>query len=92
MFVVISIMIGGIALGFLLRKQRITGIHRVITALIWLLLFLLGTEVGGNRRIMESLHTLGVEAVVITLACVAGSCVCAWGLWKVLYGRKEAEQ
>lgn len=92
MFTVITIMIGGIALGFLLRKQRIVGVHRLITALIWLLLFLLGTEVGGNRRIMESLHTLGVEAVVITLACVCGSCVCAWGLWKWLYGRKEAEQ
>lgn len=92
MFTVISIMIGGIALGFLLRKQRITGIHRVITALIWLLLFLLGTEVGGNRQIMENLHTLGVEALVITLGCILGSSILAWGLWKVLYGRKEAER
>jgi len=52
------------------------------------LLFLLGIEVGGNRRIVEGLATLGVEAFVITLACVLGSCILAWGLWYLLYKKK----
>ena len=44
-------------------------------------LFLLGTEVGGNKMILEGLHTIGFEALVITLAAVAGSVLGAWGLW-----------
>ena len=39
-------------LGFLLRKQKLSGIHKVITVLIWLLLFLLGIDVGGNQKKM----------------------------------------
>lgn len=78
-------MLGGMTIGFLLRKREFMWIGKVITLLIWILLFLLGVEVGGNRRIMEGLATLGVEALVITLACVLGSCMFAWGLWYLLY-------
>ena len=58
-------------MGFLLRRQRFTWIHTVITALIWILLFLLGVEVGGNRQIIEGLATLGVEAFVSFYALCA---------------------
>lgn len=89
MFTVIGVMLGGMLIGFLLRRQEFSWIGKVITLLIWALLFLLGIEVGGNRQIVEGLATLGVEAFVITLACVLGSCILAWGLWYLLYKRKE---
>ena len=54
----------------------------------WILLFLLGVEVGGNRQIIEGLATIGLEAFVITLAAILGSCICAWALWYLLYKRK----
>lgn len=79
-------------LGFLLRKQKLSGIHKVITVLIWLLLFLLGIDVGGNQEIINGLHTIGLEAIVITLAAVLGSVTAAWALWYVLYKRKKEEQ
>ena len=88
MFTVIGVMLGGMLIGFLLRRQGFSWIGKVITLLIWALLFLLGIEVGGNRRIVEGLATLGVEAFVITLACVLGSCILAWGLWYLLYKKK----
>lgn len=88
MFTVISLMLGGMCIGFLLRKQRFSWIQRVITTLIWVLLFLLGVEVGGNRQIIEGLATLGLEALMITLATVIGSCVAAWALWYLLYKKK----
>ena len=88
MFTVIGLMLGGMCVGFLLRRQRFTWIHTVITALIWILLFLLGVEVGGNRQIIEGLATLGVEAFGITLAAVLGSCIASWALWYLLYKRK----
>lgn len=91
MFIVIGLMLGGMCIGFLLRKRQLTGIHRIITILIWILLFLLGVEVGGNRQIIEGLATLGLEALAITLAAVIGSCLAAWVLWKELYRRKGGE-
>ena len=66
---------------YLSRKRNLNIVHRIITWLIWILLFLLGTEVGGNKMILEGLHTIGFEALVITLAAVAGSVLGAWGLW-----------
>ena len=75
MFTVIGIMFIGIGLGYMLRRQSFPWINKAITALIWLLLFLLGIEVGHNERIIRSLPTLGIEAFVIALACVLGSCL-----------------
>ena len=73
MFIIIGIMFAGMLLGFLLRKQRLSWIHKVITVFIWLLLFLLGIDVGSNQEIINGLHTIGLEAVILTLAAVLGS-------------------
>ena len=89
MFIVIGIMFAGIGIGYLMRRQSLTWINQTITALIWLLLFLLGIEVGHNEQIIRSLPTLGVEAFTIAIVCVLGSCLAAWGLWKYVNRRKE---
>ena len=73
MFIIIGIMLTGMLLGYLLRSKRLSWIHKIITLLIWILLFLLGIDVGGNESIIKGLHTLGLEAVVITVAAVIGS-------------------
>lgn len=92
MFTIIGLMLTGMLLGFLLRKQKLSGIHKVITVLIWLLLFLLGIDVGGNQKIINGLHTIGLEAIVITLAAVLGSVTATWALWYVLYKRNKEGQ
>ena len=79
MFIIIGIMLTGMLLGYLLRSKRLSWIHKIITLLIWILLFLLGIDVGGNESIIKGLHTLGLEAVIITVAAVIGSTLCAWG-------------
>lgn len=71
-------------MGYLLRRCNTRPVGRIITILIWLLLFLLGTEVGGNPDIINGLGTLGVEALLITLFAVLGSCLTAWGLWNYI--------
>ena len=70
MFIIIGIMLTGMLLGYLLRSKRLSWIHKIITLLIWILLFLLGIDVGGNESIIKGLHTLGLEAVIITVAAV----------------------
>ena len=91
MFTVIGIMFVGKGFGYLLRRQSLPWINKAITALIWLLLFLLGIEVGHNEHIIRSLPTLGVEAFAIALVCVLGSCLAAWSLWRYVNGRKEGK-
>lgn len=77
--------------GYLLRKQNLRKIHQAITVLIWLLLFILGIEVGSNEQIIKGLHTIGLEAIALTLGGTLGSVIAAWALWKVLYRAKGGQ-
>ena len=88
MFTIIGLMLTGMLLGYLLRKRNLSGIHKVITVLIWLLLFILGIEVGGNEQIIKGLHTIGLEAVILTIGGNLGRVIAAWALWRALYKRK----
>ena len=53
MFIIIGIMLTGMLVGYLLRNKRLLWIHKIITLLIWTLLFLLGIDVGGNEAIIK---------------------------------------
>ena len=88
MLKIVMIMLCGIGTGYLLRNRKMGFIGRIITALIWVLLFLLGIEVGANPRIINGLQTLGLEAVVLTLGGSAGSVLFAWALWKYVSARQ----
>lgn len=81
MLVIMGIMFGSILLGVVCRR-KFSWIGKVTTVLVWLLLFLLGLEVGGNRQIVESLPTLGVDALVIALFATLGSITAAGLLWR----------
>lgn len=87
MLTIIAVMALGIVAGYLLRRQRLKQLGRVTLAIIWLLLFLLGVEAGGNDRIVNGLASLGVEALVIAVAGVLGSAALSLLLWK--FSRKH---
>lgn len=91
MFIIIGIMLTGMLTGYLLRNKRLTWIPKVITVLIWVLLFLLGIDVGSNESLIKSLPTLGVEAAAITAGAIAGSILLAWALWRFIYERHKKE-
>ncbi|MBO5864773.1 MAG: LysO family transporter [Bacteroidaceae bacterium] len=82
MLIVIAMMFSGIAFGYIMRSRKINGIHKVITMLVWALLFVLGVEVGGNPRIIAALPTLGIEALFIATLAILGSAIAAMLLWK----------
>ena len=90
MFVVFGFMAAGVLTGWLLRRHRAGWTGKVTMALIWLLLLILGVEVGSDRRIVESLPTLGVEAAVIAVVSLLGSCLLAWLLWTVMRCKENA--
>lgn len=84
MLKIVIIMLAGIGLGTVLRNKNLSYLPQVITTLIWLLLFLLGIEVGGNPQIIGGLQQLGWEALLLTLSGVAGSILTAWSLWRYI--------
>ena len=88
MLKIVMIMLCGIGTGYLLRNKKMSFIGRIITALIWVLLFLLGIEVGSNPRIISGLQTLGLEAIVLTFGGSLGSALFAWVLWKYVTAKQ----
>ena len=92
MFIVIGIMVAGMVLGYVLRCVRMEWTHLLVTLLIWLLLFLLGIEVGENEQIMRGLHTLGLEALLLAVGGVLGSVLAAKWLWHTLHIRTGSLQ
>lgn len=75
-------MFGGILCGYLVRKKQVVRIQQVTTILIWALLFLLGLNIGSNPQIINSLGSLGIEALAIAVAATLGSLIAAWLLWR----------
>lgn len=88
MLKIVMIMLCGIGTGYLLRNKKMSFIGCIITALIWVLLFLLGIEVGSNPRIISGLQTLGLEAIALTLGGCLGSALFAWALWKYVTAKQ----
>ena len=85
------IMLCGIGTGYLLRNKKMSIIGRIITVLIWVLLFLLGIEVGSNPRIVNGLQTLGLEAIVLTLGGSIGSAIFALALWRYVTAKQNGK-
>ena len=92
MFSIVGIMLTGVLVGYLLRNKNLSWIQSLITLFIWLLLFLLGIDVGGNQTIINNLHTLGIEALYLSIAAVLGSAFFAWLLWSSINKQKKEKQ
>lgn len=92
MFVVIGLMLTGVLIGWVTRKHCLKFLQQIIPVFIWLLLFLLGVEVGDNDTILRGLHTIGIEALVLTLGGTLGSVLAASLLWNILTGWKKTTE
>jgi uncharacterized membrane protein YbjE (DUF340 family) len=75
MFTVLIIMSMGILAGLLVRnKPKLARWNdRAVNLAIYLLLFLLGVSVGGNKQIMANLGSLGLKALILAVGAIAGS-------------------
>lgn len=83
MFVITIILFitAGIFAGYRLRNKETGILSRIVTGFIWLLLFLLGMEVGSNEKLIKGIYVFGLEALILTIAGVTGSVLASWGLW-----------
>jgi len=89
MFIVLGFMFVGIVAGYLFRNRKIRFQNGVILTLIWVLLFLLGLEVGMNDNVVRKFASIGLEAAVIAVAATLGSIVAAKLLWRSIKNHEE---
>ncbi|VBB48220.1 conserved hypothetical protein [uncultured Paludibacter sp.] len=75
-------MLCGILIGFLFRKKQFKYQSQVIMALIWILLFLLGLEVGSNEQVVKQSGKIILQAFLIATGGTLGSVIAAKILWK----------
>ncbi|MBU1355738.1 MAG: lysine exporter LysO family protein [Candidatus Edwardsbacteria bacterium] len=87
MFTVLAIMSAGIILGYMIRNKIrfIKYIDHSINIAIYLLLFLLGISVGGNRTVMDNLGSLGFNALLLAAGAVAGSVGLSYLTYKLFF-------
>ncbi len=94
MYIAIGCMIIGVVTGYFMRG-RMDGfpLGKVTMAVICLLLFILGLELGRNDMLMENLPVLGIKSFVIAFMTVLGSVVFAWILYRyVVQGKKNGKE
>lgn len=72
-------MAAGMVLGWLLK---IRNIQKPVIVMTWLLLLFLGWEAGGDSQVVSALPSIGLDAAVLSLSGVVGSCLFAWVLWR----------
>lgn len=91
MITIILILWGSAAIGYLLRRHPQAWVSCLLTPLVWLMLFILGIEVGGNRMLMESMGRLGFEALIVTLLTTVCCCLATNLMWKHVEPSHEAQ-
>ena len=93
MFKIIAIMFLGIAIGYLVRKQRwVSAVGTTTMITIVVLLFVMGGEIGGNKVVMSNLVGLGGEALLIAVAATLGSVVAARIIYKAFFKREGDDE
>ena len=93
MFKVLIITFSGIGIGWLVRKAAwVAHLPKSISYTIWLLLLFFGLQVGAKDLVVKSLDTLGVKALIIAVAGSLGSCIAAWGLYRLVFSREKLFQ
>lgn len=87
MLLLFAVLFGGMVAGRLLPLRALEPLPRIISAIIWLLLFLLGVEVGADPVVARGFPMLGGKAFLLFAGSVAGSIAAAWLLGRWLHWR-----
>ena len=74
MFTSIYVLAGGVPFGFLFRKSgfAVKWTDKLLALSVWILLFLLGFGLGGDKNLMVQIKDLGIQAFCITFFAVLG--------------------
>lgn len=71
------------------KNKEIKGYGTIQAVTVFILIFFMGTRIGSDERIVDSIRDIGVSAVVVTIATMGGSILAVYGLRKLLKMNKE---
>ena len=73
----LSMALMGYFVGSRLRKTKGPWaiFSKVTTMCAFVLVFVMGSRIGGDPRVLDSLGSIGLNAFIITMACLIGSVV-----------------
>lgn len=91
---VLLIMFAGIGFGYLFRNRHdiIRHAEPLLNYSIYLLLFLIGVSVGLNQLVVRRLDTIGIQAFVITIFAIIGSCVASYFCYRLFFKKKDSDE
>lgn len=86
MFYIILTMFIGVGIGYLLRNAGfLSRIGKAVSATIYIMLFFLGVKIGANQEIIRNLSGIGLQALLLAVAGIAGSILFAVIVYKVFF-------
>ena len=88
-FAILGSLLTGLVIGYIIKGRQVPGIGRILTVLVWVLLFGLGIKVGTDEEVVDKLPIIGMEALFITIGAITGSVFFAWVLWRFLNKRNQ---
>jgi uncharacterized membrane protein YbjE (DUF340 family) len=68
--VLIAPLIAGVLSGYFLRERRHINLGKVTLAVIVVLIFSLGFSIGSNSELLNSMPTVGLSALVMSLLAI----------------------
>lgn len=83
MITVLTILWCSVLLGYLLRRYRMVWTEPLLLLAVWLLLFVIGTEVGSNPQLRIGLPRFGLQALLYTLLCTLCCGLAVSVLWRL---------
>ena len=66
------------------RGKEIQSLGKVQTFTVFFLVFFMGMRIGSDERILDSIESIGISAVVVTIATMGGSILAVFALRKCL--------
>ena len=86
MFTVISMMFGGIGIGYLFRNLKfLQNVEKTTSLTIFLLLFILGLSIGSNSLIINNLGRFGWQAVVLAASSILVSMLASFLVFRLFF-------
>lgn len=94
MLIIIILLISGMLVGFLLRKNKriINPIDKLTNWAICLFLLFVGISVGSNKKIINNIGTIGTNAIVLALGAVIGSVLLSYIVYLFYFKRTKNEK
>ena len=89
MLSIVATMITGIILGYLLRNKTFTRhTGRSISLTIFIMLFIMGLNIGSNEELISNLGKFGWQAAVISVSATCGSIFASWIILRLFFSEK----